>query len=313
MTASRRFYAHGKLLLSGEYLVLDGARALALPTRPGQWLDISPGSSDMPQLNWKSRDRESNTWFEAAFSLPSLEILSHSESSIAENLQRILQEGKRQNPAFLAEKTSLEITTRLEFPRLWGLGTSSTLIANLAAWADVDPYSLLFRTMGGSGYDIACARAEGPIFYQLDEDGFPFVQKTPFSPSFSDHLFLVYLEEKQNSREGINRYRAASLQVDLAPRIERCSSISLELAQCEELSGFGALMEEHEELISGIIGLEKVKDRLFPDFSGWIKSLGAWGGDFVLVASEQSEEVVKEYFNEKGYKTCLSYAELILN
>ena len=34
----------------------------------------------------------------------------------------------------------------------------------------MNPYILLFDTFGGSGYDIACAEAEGPVLYQLLED-----------------------------------------------------------------------------------------------------------------------------------------------
>jgi mevalonate kinase len=35
------FYSHGKLLITSEYAVLDGAKALALPTRLGQKLSVS--------------------------------------------------------------------------------------------------------------------------------------------------------------------------------------------------------------------------------------------------------------------------------
>ena len=28
-----KFYSHGKLLITGEYAVLDGAKAIALPTK----------------------------------------------------------------------------------------------------------------------------------------------------------------------------------------------------------------------------------------------------------------------------------------
>ena len=34
------FYSNGKLLLTGEYLVLNGAVALAIPTKFGQTLTI---------------------------------------------------------------------------------------------------------------------------------------------------------------------------------------------------------------------------------------------------------------------------------
>ena len=59
------------------------------------------------------------------------------------------------------------ITTKLTFPRAWGLGTSSTLISLIAQWAKCDPFELLFEAFGGSGYDIACATANSPISYQL--------------------------------------------------------------------------------------------------------------------------------------------------
>ena len=34
------FYSNGKLLLTGEYLVIDGAKALAIPTQKGQSLSV---------------------------------------------------------------------------------------------------------------------------------------------------------------------------------------------------------------------------------------------------------------------------------
>ena len=36
----QNFYSNGKLLLTAEYLVLDGAKALALPTKFGQDLEV---------------------------------------------------------------------------------------------------------------------------------------------------------------------------------------------------------------------------------------------------------------------------------
>jgi hypothetical protein len=48
------------------------------------------------------------------------------------------------------------ITTHLNFPKKWGLGTSSTLINNIAQWLQIDAFTLLNNSFGGSGYDIAC-------------------------------------------------------------------------------------------------------------------------------------------------------------
>ena len=36
----KEFHANGKLLLTGEYAVLDGAKAIGLPTKRGQSLQI---------------------------------------------------------------------------------------------------------------------------------------------------------------------------------------------------------------------------------------------------------------------------------
>ena len=57
------------------------------------------------------------------------------------------------------------MNTHLEFPRDWGLGSSSTLINNVAQWAQVDPFELHFKVSNGSGYDIACAKRRYPIVY----------------------------------------------------------------------------------------------------------------------------------------------------
>ena len=57
------FYSRGKLLLSGEYLVLKGARALALPTKLGQTLSFEKKQSS--QLIWKSLDKNGLSWFSA--------------------------------------------------------------------------------------------------------------------------------------------------------------------------------------------------------------------------------------------------------
>ena len=84
----------------------------------------------------------------------------------AMRLCQILQAVKQLNPKAF-EGNDIKFTTRLDFDPNWGLGSSSTLIANLAQWANVNPYELLKLTFGGSGYDLACATAEGPIYYQL--------------------------------------------------------------------------------------------------------------------------------------------------
>jgi hypothetical protein len=71
---------------------------------------------------------------------------------------------------------------------------------------------------------------------------------------------------------------------------------------------FDLLIIEHEQIISSIIKLMPVKVKLFPDYFGEIKSLGAWGGDFVLVTGN---ETTPSYFKSKGFETILTYSEMI--
>jgi hypothetical protein len=75
------------------------------------------------------------------------------------------------------------------------------------------------------------------------------------------------------------------------------------------LESFTQLLQQHEILLSTILKTETVKETLFPDFEGAIKSLGAWGGDFVLVVSKENPS---SYFNSKGYETVIPYGKMIL-
>jgi mevalonate kinase len=302
-----KFHSNGKLLLSGEYAVLDGALALALPTSLGQSLHVTPG--DLPGLSWQGLDVSGNTWLTAYFEQ---DVLSKSPASgpfptdAVQRLLYTLQVCVQLNPAFLDSCLGKSVCTQLEFPRLWGLGSSSTFIANLGQWANVNPYTLLRLTLGGSGYDVACATQKKPIFYRKDVLDQPIVSEAQFYPEFADLLWLVYLNTKQDSREGINRYR---LHRPVSEKfLKQISSLSQEFSCASTLDDFQVLMRMHEQLISGILQLQRVQERLFPDFSGVVKSLGAWGGDFVLAAGPEDTPA---YFKNKGYVTVLSLADLM--
>ena len=303
----KEFYSHGKLLLSGEYLVLDGALALAVPTRPGQWLRVR--ASENPGLSWKSLNPDGTPWFETHFregTFDGAQVSGNFPSTTRERLRYLLLKCRDMKPDFSGALRNAEVETFLEFPREWGLGTSSTLLANLATWAGIDPYALLRNTMGGSGYDIAAAGSEAPIYYRLEE-GQPKVVKAPFNPLFSRELFFVYLNEKQDSREGISRYRTRHF--DKAKALRQASQLTRQMAGAREIQEFREAMDNHEDLISRILGMDPVKKRRFPDYPGSIKSLGAWGGDFILATGNPSHQ---DYFRKKGYPVVKPFSELLL-
>lgn len=298
----QKFHSNGKLLLTGEYVVLDGATALAIPTRYGQSLAVS--ASKKRGIHWKSFDEIGTLWFEDCFNLKNFES-ENQQSGLSQTLSKILMEAKRLNPDFLANNDGILVETKLDFPRNWGLGTSSTLINNIAQWAKVNGFELLANSFGGSGYDIAAAQSDAPILYNL-KNGVPEFIKTTLPWDFTESLFFVYLNQKQDSKKGIARYRKTSVP---KKTLDEISEISSALLKCRTLSSFENLLEKHEALISETIKLPTIKEQLFSDYPGTIKSLGAWGGDFVLVTGNVSD---MDYFRKKGFGTVIPFDEMIL-
>ena len=299
------YYSNGKLLLTGEYVVLDGATSLAIPTKYGQSLAVE--SNNDKKIIWHSYDEKNTIWFKHEFELNSDGRLKKVQyDDISNKIVEILNAAKLLNPEFLNQKKGYNISTFLNFPRNWGLGTSSTLINNIAQWAQVDPYLLLNQTFDGSGYDIACAQTNHPITYKLQQ-GKPVSQTVDFNPSFSGQLYFVYLNKKQNSRDGIAHYKAKKHNVEAT--IELINNITTKMISCQSLIEFEKLIIEHETIISDITKQATIKDLMFKDFEGEMKSLGAWGGDFILVTSKNNPS---RYFEEKGFSTTLSYLDMAL-
>ena len=301
-----QFQAHGKFMLTGEYLVLKGALALATPLKLGQSMMVETCFDEF--LQWDAYQPDC-PWFSVTLNPKTLEIINCDDRPKAEKLEQILQAVKQLNPLAF-EGNGLKFTTRLDFDPNWGLGSSSTLIANLAQWAKVNPYELLKLTFGGSGYDIACATAEQPIYYQLISSK-PQVETIDFNPPFADHLFFVYQGQKQSSSKEIKAFLEKTNPIDLQKDIEAISEIGRAVPKCQTLDEFALLMQCHERIIARCIGQEPVQKR-FPDFEGVLKSLGAWGGDFILAATELPENQAKEYFKGKGLEVIFGYKEMVM-
>ena len=302
------FFGHGKILLSGEYFVLDGALALALPTKVGQSLSVKYTPSFSPSLSWKSFDVHGNCWFESKFEFWHFNCLDEHPSEEALFLQKILQQVRKQNSHFLRDDVDVKVETRLGFPLAWGLGSSSSLIYNIAQWAYVSPFELLFKTLGGSGYDIACAQSDGPIAYKKISSG-PNWSPIYFHPSFRENIYFVYLGKKQNSRQAVADYLTKGPVVTTL--VAKITELTQDFLNAQTLKQFQLAMSTHEEVLSTSLDMIPVKERLFSDFNGAIKSLGAWGGDFVMVATLDNLTLVKSYFKEKGLDVVYSYDDLI--
>jgi mevalonate kinase len=303
------FYGHGKLLLSGEYFVLDGAEALALPTTVGQSMKVKYRQSYQPVLNWKSVDHTGKVWFEANYEFWHFNAIRPTDNETEKFVQSALKAVRLQNPHFLRDDVDVFVETKIEFPLEWGLGSSSSFIYNVAQWAYVSPFELLKKTIGGSGYDIACAQAFGPIKYQRFENK-PQWGAAAFNPEFKDCLYFIYLGQKQNSQKEVTKYR--DLKVENKNQvIAEISQLTREMIHAHDLVTFNKVIRSHEDIVGQALGYDKVKSLHFSDFWGEVKSLGAWGGDFAMVTSDRSPQETRQYFEAKGFTTVIPFSEII--
>ena len=289
------FEASCKLMLFGEYIILRGSKSLAFPLKFGQKLAISPA----PQVNWQSIS-PSGVWFEAEFD-ENLEIKKTSDQEVALILKNIFLKIKELNPTLSLNN---DFVATADFQLNWGLGSSSTLISLLAQWSATDPYSLLENSFGGSGYDIACATAKTPIIYEIEGRE---VSETSLSKEITDKFLFVYLGEKQNSRNEIKRFEKTNVTEQ---HVISMNSTITQAVKANSIEAFEKCLNDSEELLSPIIGKQKLKEHIFDDYPFSIKSLGAWGGDFFL-ATFRDLTAAKMYFKEKGMTTFFTYNEMV--
>ncbi len=312
----KKFRSNGKLLITGEYVVLEGALALAVPTKFGQSLEVETVNEEV--IHWIAYDHLGKVWFEYRFQIKKIigEIQKTENSSLNESQQieevcsrlfQILEQAHLLNPEILTTGKGYKVNTRLDFPNNWGLGSSSTLLNNIAQWFKTDAFLLLEKTFGGSGYDIAAAQNNHAFTYQIGQNNRS-VLTAGFNPVFKENLFFIHLNRKQNSRASIKHYKQQSKEF-LEETVAKISAITSRFISCESLEEFNLLIEIHETLISKIVNIPKIKSELFPDYHGSIKSLGGWGGDFILATGGEKEQA---YFRKKGFDTIIPYSNMIL-
>ncbi len=296
---------NGKLLLSGEYLVLKGAKALSVPLKLGQSLDIHEVSDN--GFTWEASHAE-GSWNTVKFN-DKLTIINSTNDIFAKQLQKTIRSSLKISSLNIKDLLGKKAITHMDFLPEWGLGSSSTLVYNLSEYFKINPYELLKTTFKGSGYDIASAAISTAIFFLLTNDK-PRSVGISFDPSFKKNVYFVYTGKKQSSKSSIKGFHKKII----APKdIDKISSISTYMAICTDLSEFQELMNEHENIIGRIIDKTPIKQEHFSDFDGSIKSLGAWGGDFLMAATKHPEKYVSDYFNGKNLAVMFKYDDLVLN
>tara|TARA_X000001036_G_scaffold257466_1_gene239430 strand:+ start:1351 stop:2259 length:909 start_codon:yes stop_codon:yes gene_type:complete len=297
------FESNGKILLSAEYLVMDGAKAIAFPSKFTQELYIEKINSNF--IHWISLDKNENIWYEEKFFQKGKSInYNGGKNDISEKIVSLFNHIHLSNN--ISDSLGKKFISKINFNVEWGLGSSSSLVNNLAKWSKVDPYKLLFSTFKGSGYDIACCDVKTPIFFSKSGNSIN-VEKINFNPTFKKNIFLIYRGEKQNTQNSISDYK--KIKFDKNSAINKINELTNNIISCNSLSEFEKLIETHESIISKIINIDPIQKINFRDYNkGVIKSLGSWGGDFILVTGDKKD---LNYFKEKGYNTIFSISDLL--
>jgi mevalonate kinase len=296
------FFSPGKLLLTSEYVVLDGALALAVPTKWGQEFLVEKIADGKSLINWTAL-HQGKSWLEVIIDYQDETIISSNITEPGEFIFSVLMKVKELSALHFNQNYSYSLTTNLQFPPDFGLGSSSTLMNNLAEWAEIDAFQLNEICLGGSGYDIAVAKEKSAILYQNKPERI--IKKINFNPLFKKDLIFIHLNQKQNSREGIQHYRKEKKSPGL---IKEFSTLTNEVLEAKTIDYFAELMVAHEQKLSRFLDLETVKEKYFFDCPVFVKSLGAWGGDFVMSSKFPDYQ---NYFQKKGFDTFFEYEELI--
>lgn len=297
-----RIFSPGKLMLTSEYVAVDGALVLAIPTKLGQELFYTENEDRKSLIFWEA-NHQNQLWLKATIDYKNWKILETNDSKASEFILKTLKNVQNLSEIKLKSDTSYHIKTNLQFPSDFGLGSSSTLMNNLAEWANIDPFILNEISLGGSGYDVAVAKEKSAVLYSR----FPerVYETIDFQPSFKDELIFIHLNQKQDSREGISHYRSKPTSTKL---INDYSALTKKIVNSQNLEEFSELMTIHEQKLSDFLETPTVKEKYFQDCPSFVKSLGAWGGDFVLTS--KFGDYIK-YFEGLGFTKIFSWKDLI--
>lgn len=297
-----RIFSPGKLMLTSEYVAVDGALVLAIPTKLGQEFFFTEEKDEKSLIYWDAYHQD-QLWLKTIINYQNWEILETNNQKASEFILKVLKNVQDLSKTKFRSNISYLLKTILQFPPDFGLGSSSTLMSNLGEWAGIDPFILNEISLGGSGYDVAVAKEKSAVLYTR----FPerVYKKVNFDPTFKDELIFIHLNQKQDTREGISHYKSKTTSTEL---INEYSELTKMIVNSENLEEFSQLMTIHEQKLSNFLGVPTVKEKYFQNCPSFVKSLGAWGGDFVLTSKFGDYEA---YFKNLGFDKIFSWQDLI--
>jgi mevalonate kinase len=339
MANSVKFHANGKLLITGEYLVLDHALALALPLCFGQTMHLEPIPE--PVIRWKSTG-PAGTWLEGDLDIENLEVINDpiqdSDSQAKLNyVCMLLKTARSLSPGFLhsefripksqfgvpnlefgvgsSELGGISVEIHANYPLEWGLGSSSTLISLIAQWAGVDGFRLFREVSKGSGYDVVSATQTSAFYYRLKPvensnlNEFPYeVLPVAVGNAIRNYAYFGYLGNKQDSSTEVKNYlRQAKTNPEM---VQKISDLTKLICQAENLDELIQYVNAHERILAEIIRKQTIGHERFNNLPFAVKSLGAWGGDFAMFVSGLGFEETKSILESRGVTPLFSYQNI---
>lgn len=306
----RTYFSHGKILLTGEYAVLTGMEALALPVVPGQQLSVwEIPSAGNAKVIWQGNEADGSPWCDVRIDSDIMHVVESNDEVTAQRLLHMLREIKSHQPEFFSHKT-IRVETRCEFDRSFGLGSSSSLVACLSAYSGTDIFALQQAGFGGSGYDAAVCATGKPIAYWL-EKGVPNFAPWQLDPGLTGHWYLAFPGKKINSRNAIadTREGLAAMQSDTF-MLQQLNACIQAVKNPRSIPLLEAMLEMYQALISQALGLPKAYDDLEikPMQGGLCKWLGAWGGDVLLI----NENIKNQYSDKFSEMQLIPWNEFVI-
>lgn len=289
----------GKIMLSGEYAVLKGARSLSFPVQFGQLFTFSASCNSITiSTNYKGKQL-----FNGFFTKKG-DIVTTSSSKQArfmeEVLKTIVKIMHKDLPPF-----NLEIAS--EYPLSWGLGSSSSFITGICRFLDIHPLSVNEKMKHSSGFDVATQWKETPVLYKKLPR--PVLEEAKVDFPFANQLYFVWQGKKQSSKKSIQEFHKITWSKN---ELQRITTISQELLRIKKIEGFIALIEEHEKTLSKVLKMPVLQEKISAFEGIPAKSLGAWGGDFALLVWRESFQKLKLHLRPAGYTVVIPWSKMVL-
>jgi len=269
-------------------------------------MKVTEGSG--AELHWITKDHNKEKWFECKLSLIDFSIEKTSDEEKATFIQTLIKSAAELNSDFLSQWKKYRVTAQLEFDPDWGWGSSSTLITNIAQWAELSPFELYFDTQSGSGYDIGAALSSGPILYQKNENELSF-EGFDVDSDFWNNIYVFYQGQKSSSAKAVSSWKIQKKWK--SKDIEQISEMAKKIGNGCSVSEAMEVFREHENLLSKLLNQSPLQES-YPAYEGVIKSLGAWGGDFAM-ALHPDPDLTEKYLKEKNIGPSFRLSDIMLS